>query len=442
MWRFGAAELMQTQHVHGSRPPSKARVLIAGLIGNVMEWYDFALYGYFATVIGQQFFPSTNQTASLIGAFGAFAAGFLVRPLGGIVYGRIGDLVGRRRALSLSVIAMAIPTVAMAFLPTHAQIGIAAPIAVVLLRLLQGISAGGEYTTSIIFLAEAAPDRQRGFYSIWGLWGSVLGMLMGSAFGDLLTRTLTQPQLDAWGWRVAFALGSLVALTGVIIRQGVGEDDAAATTKTPLASTLGVHRPAFLRVLALNIASSVGFYAVYVYLVTYVEVVDGISDSMALSLNTDVMAVLLLLYPITAWLSDRIGRRPLLMGGAALLCVGAIPFLQLIHSQDPQLIVRGELGFTLAIALVDGGKGPANVELMPAEVRCTGTALAYNLAEGWFGGTTPLIAAVLVAWASGNPIYLGIWVGLSGLCTFVTAAFFTRETAFKPLLKQAQAQPS
>ena len=173
---------------------------------------------------------------------------------------------------------------------------------------------------------------------------------------------------------------------------------------------------------------------------TYVEDVDGISNSLALSLNTDVMAVLLLLYPITAWLSDRIGRRPMLMGGAALLCIGAIPFLQLIHSQDPASIARGELGFTLAIALVDGGKSPANVELMPAEVRCTGTALAYNLAEGWFGGPTPLIAAVLIARASGNPIYLGIWVGLSGLCTFVTAAFFTRETAFKPLLKQAQTQ--
>ena len=162
---------MLKEQEKGSRTPSKARVLIAGLIGNVMEWYDFALYGYFATVIGQQFFPSTNPTASLIGAFGAFAAGFIVRPLGGIVYGRIGDLVGRRRALTLSVIAMAIPTVAMAFLPSHAQIGITAPIAVVLLRLLQGISAGGEYTTSIIFLAEAAPDRQRGFYSIWGYGG-------------------------------------------------------------------------------------------------------------------------------------------------------------------------------------------------------------------------------------------------------------------------------
>ena len=130
--------------------------------------------------------------------------------------------------------------------------------------------------------------------------GSVLGMLMGSAFGDLLTRTLTQTQLDSWGWRVAFALGSLVALTGVIIRTGIGEDEAPMSTKTPLTSTLGVHRPAFLRVLALNIASNVGFYAVYVYLVTYVEVVDGLSDSVALSLNTDVMAVLLLLYPITA----------------------------------------------------------------------------------------------------------------------------------------------
>ena len=134
MWRLGAVEWMLKNQDNGVSAPSRARVLIAGLIGNVMEWYDFALYGYFATVIGQQFFPSTNPTASLIGAFGAFAAGFIVRPLGGIVYGRIGDLVGRRRALTLSVIAMAIPTVAMAFLPSHAQIGIAAPIAVSMRR--------------------------------------------------------------------------------------------------------------------------------------------------------------------------------------------------------------------------------------------------------------------------------------------------------------------
>ena len=194
---------------------------MAGLIGNVMEWYDFAVYGYFATVIGREFFPSGDPAASLIGAFGAFAAGFLVRPLGGVVFGRIGDLAGRQVALKLSVMVMAVPTVLMGLLPTHSQIGIAAPIAVVLLRIVQGLSVGGEYTSSIIFLSENAPERQRGFYAIWGLWGSVLGMLLGSGFGDLLAHTLTPDQLQSWGWRLPFLLGALVATTGVVIRQGI-----------------------------------------------------------------------------------------------------------------------------------------------------------------------------------------------------------------------------
>ncbi len=139
-------------------------------IGNVMEWYDFALYGYFATTIGREFFPSSDPASSLIGALGAFAAGFLVRPLGGMVFCRIGDLAGRQRALQLSVMVMAVPTVLLGLLPTHQQIGIAAPIAVVLLRIVQGLSVGGEYTSSVIFLSENASERQRGFYAIWGLW--------------------------------------------------------------------------------------------------------------------------------------------------------------------------------------------------------------------------------------------------------------------------------
>ena len=151
-------------------------------------------------------FPSSNPTASLIGAFGAFAAGFLVRPLGGLLFGRIGDRVGRRKALQLSVMAMAIPTVLMGLLPTHRQIGIAAPIIVVLLRLIQGVSVGGEYTSSVIFLTERAPDRKRGVFAIWGLWGSVAGMLLGSGIGDLLAHTLSAEQLSNGGGGFLFCL--------------------------------------------------------------------------------------------------------------------------------------------------------------------------------------------------------------------------------------------
>ena len=409
-----------------------SRVLLAGLIGNVMEWYDFAVYGYFATVIGREFFPSSDPAASLIGAFGAFAAGFLVRPLGGIVFGRIGDLAGRKRALQLSVMVMAVPTVLMGLLPTHQQIGIAAPIAVVLLRIIQGLSVGGEYTSSIIFLSENAPDRQRGFYAIWGLWGSVLGMLIGSGFGDLLAHTLTSAQLGSWGWRLPFLLGALVATTGVVIRQGIGAEMIEPLAKSPIRETFGRYRLQVLRVMALNIAISIGYYAVFVYAVSYVEEVDHLDPATSLSLNTGVLAVLLLLYPISAWLSDRIGRKPMLICGSSLLCFGALPFFNLMHSGDPQRVLWGELGLTVAVALLAGGKNPANVELMPAAVRCTGLAVAFNVAEGYFGGTTPLIATWLIA-KSGNPLLPAGWVAFGGVCTLITVCAFTRETAFRPL---------
>ena len=411
---------------------STSRVLLAGLIGNVMEWYDFAVYGYFATVIGREFFPSSDPAASLIAAFGAFAAGFLVRPLGGVVFGRIGDLAGRQVALKLSVMVMAVPTVLMGLLPTHSQIGIAAPIAVVLLRIVQGLSVGGEYTSSIIFLSENAPERQRGFYAIWGLWGSVLGMLLGSGFGDLLAHTLSPAQLESWGWRLPFLLGALVATTGVVIRQGIGAEMIEPVVKSPVRETFGRYRLQVLRVMALNIASSVGYYAVFVYAVSYVEEIDHLSAATSLSLNTGVLAVLLMLYPISAWLSDRIGRKPMLISGSSLLCFGALPLFRLMHSSDPQQVLWGELGLTLAVALLAGGKNPANVELMPAAVRCTGLAVAFNVAEGYFGGTTPLIATWLIA-QTGNPLLPGAWVAFSGLCTLITACAFTRETAFRQL---------
>ena len=413
-------------------PRHRSRVLLAGLIGNLMEWYDFAVYGYFANVIGRLFFPSSNPTASLIGAFGAFAAGFLVRPLGGLFFGRIGDLFGRRRALQLSVLAMAIPTVLMGLLPTHSQIGIAAPIAVVFLRIIQGLSVGGEYTSSIIFLTESAPDRQRGFYSIWGLWGSVVGMLLGSGIGDLLAHTLTPLQLDHWGWRIPFVFGAFVALTGVLLRQGLGSEVIASTSRAPVRETFGRYRLQVLRVMALNVGSSVGYYAAFVYTVSYLEAMDHFSRASSLSLNTGVMLVLLVLFPIAAWLSDRIGRKPLLISGASMLCFGALPFFGLLHSGDPQQVLRGELGLTLAVALLAGGKNPANVELMPAAVRCTGLAVAFNVAEGYFGGTTPLIATWLIA-TTGNPLLPGAWVAISGLITLITITGFTKESAFRAI---------
>ncbi len=419
------------QAAMGAHQPPLWRVILAGLIGNVMEWYDFALYGYFVGIFGDQFFPSSDPNASLIAAFGAFAAGFLVRPLGGVVLGRIGDRVGRRQALTLSVMAMALATVSMAILPTYQQVGLWAPIALVLLRILQGLSAGGEYTTSIVFLAEHAPANRRGLVTIWGLWGSVLGMLLGSAAGTLLSDSLSAAQMSSWGWRLPFALGLLVALTGFVLRRGLNSETPPAASARPV-QALARHSGAVLRVLLLNVASSVAFYTAFVYVITYIQSEAGQSESVALALNTRVMGLLLIFYPIAAWISDRLGRKPLLIAGSLLLVLAGLPIFELLHSGNPTWISRGEILLMLAVALLAGAKNPANVELMPQAVRCTGLALAFNVAEGYFGGTTPLIASWLVS-TSGNPLLPGYWVALAGAITLVTALWFTPESCRLPL---------
>jgi MHS family proline/betaine transporter-like MFS transporter len=412
--------------------PSRARIIGAGLVGNVMEWYDFAVYGYFATVIGPLFFPSENPAVSVIAAFGAFAAGFLVRPLGGLVFGRIGDLVGRQRALTLSVLAMALPTVLIAFLPTYEAIGIAAPIVLVLLRMVQGLSVGGEYTNSIVFMVEHAPAHRRAFFAVWGVWGAVLGILIGSGIGDVLATILDEQQIAAWGWRVPFALGVLVALTGFVIRSSIGTEAAPEETTSPVLDAFGKHRGSVLRVILLNVGNGVGFYTAFVYAVSYIKEIDNLPEQLALNLNTGAMALLLLIMPLTAWLSDRIGRKPMIITGAALLLFGAVPLFELMHTTDPLLIFLGELGFVLAMGILSGGLNAANVELMPSAVRCTGLAFAYNAAIGYFGGTTPLIAAWLIA-ATGNPIMPAFWVAATAAVTLLTAVFLVHETRYRPL---------
>ena len=409
--------------------PSRRRIIMAGLVGNVMEWYDFAVYGYFASVIGHQFFPADDPATSLIAAFGAFAAGFLVRPLGGLLFGRIGDLVGRQRALTLSIITMALPTVLMAFLPTYATLGFAAPFMLVALRIVQGLSVGGEYTSSLVFLVEHAPEKGRAFTAIWGAWGATAGILLGSGVGDVLASLLTEEQIATWGWRLPFLMGGFVAGTGYLIRRSMHADSPSGESKSPILESFGKYRKPVLQVALLNIGYGVGFYAAFVYAVTYIKEIDKLPEGIAFNLNTESMALLLIILPAAAWLSDRFGRKPLLIAGSALLTFGAIPLFHLLHTTDPLTIFLGEVGFVIAIGLLTGGIVAANVELIPAAVRCTGLAFAYNASIGWFGGTTPMIAAWLIA-TTGDPIMPAYWVAAAGAITLFTAMFLVRETAF------------
>ena len=326
-------------------------VILAGLVGNVMEWFDFAVYGYFAVIIGTQFFPSENPSVSLIAAFGAFAAGFLVRPLGGLVFGRIGDLVGRKRAMMLSVMAMAVPTVLIGLLPTYQTIGIAAPILIVVLRIIQGLSVGGEYTSSLIFLAEHAKPGHRARTAFWGMWGATAGILLGSAIGAFISGILTEEQLLNWGWRIPFLFGSLIAVTGYFIRKKIHADSPACTSKAPIKDTFVRYRWDVIKVALLNVGFGVSFYAAFVYAVTYIKTIDNLPESVALDLNTTSMILLLFLIPLTSWLSDRIGRKPLMLLGFAIITFGSIPFFHLLHSTDPLIIFMGEFGFKCSVLI-------------------------------------------------------------------------------------------
>jgi len=425
-------KVMADEVVNTSPADTRKKVILAGLVGNVMEWYDFAVYGFFASIIGVHFFPSENPAISLIAAFGAFAAGFLVRPLGGLLIGRIGDKIGRKRAMVISVMAMAVPTVLIGLMPTYQTIGMAAPVLIVVLRIVQGLSVGGEYTSSLIFLAEHAKPGRRSRISIWGMWGATAGTLLGSAIGALISDVLTADQLLNWGWRVPFLMGSLVAITGYLIRRSIHDTAPVGASKTPIQDTFGKHKMPVIKLALVNVGFGVAFYAAFVYSVTYIKTIDKLPESIALNLNTLSMVILLALLPASAWLSDRFGRKPLIVLGSALLTFGAIPIFHLLHTTDPVVIFLGELSFVIAIAIMAGGLVATNVELMPAAIRCTGLAFAYNASIGFFGGTTPMIVAWLIH-TTGDPISPAYWVAAAGLISLLTAVFLIPETRDRTL---------
>ena len=380
-------------------PRAERRLILAGIAGNVMEWYDFAIYGYFAPVIGQHFFPSHDPTSSLIAAFGVFAAGFLMRPLGGLVFGHIGDRVGRKTALTLSVLAMAIPTFLIGILPGYQYLGAAAPFLLVVLRMIQGLSVGGEYTTSIVFLVEGAAPGRRGLVGSWSVFGSVGGVLFGSAVGALVTELLSPAVINSWGWRLPFVVGLVVGLAGLFIRQHIPEPPRAAEgpAKSPVLEAFRTEWHTMLRIVGVNLLNAVGFYLSFVYAVSYFQEIDLVPSAEALQINTINMTALLLLVPVAGALSDRVGPRPLLLGAAFGVLLLGYPLFWLMHHAHFALMLLGQLGFAILLGVYFGALPVAMVEAVSARVRCSGLSIAYNLCLGVIGGFTPMVATYLVA---------------------------------------------
>jgi MHS family proline/betaine transporter-like MFS transporter len=376
---------------------SRLRLMAAGTIGNVLEFYDFAIYGFFAISLGQTFFPHGDPTAQVLAAFGVFAVGFLMRPLGGLLTGFIGDRYGRRVALSYSVTAMAVPTFLVGVLPGYETLGVAAPVLLVLLRAIQGLSVGGEYATSFTYMVESAPPGRAGLTSAIGNSGAIIGMLLGSGAGTLLATILTPEDLHAWGWRLAFLVGLAVGMTGYLLRRDMQEMHAPPhSSHAPLADTFRHHKRLLARLTGLPAYAAVGHYLMFLYVVSWLQLVDGVAPDRALGLNTVSMAGVIPVALAAGWLSDRIGRKPVMIAAMVLGLVGSLPFLWLMHHPEPAMILLGQFGFVLALGSAAGVQAALLVEATPPHIRCTAIAIGYNLSYGLLGGTAPLAATWLV----------------------------------------------
>lgn len=388
---------------------SLTRTVAASMVGNLFEFYDFALFGYFAPIIGKLFFPSNNPTAELLSAFGVFAAGFIVRPLGGALFGYIGDRFGRKRALILALLLMAIPTALIGALPTYETMGITASVLLIIFRMLQGLSMGGNYSGSITFVTEHTPASKRGFMGGLAVTSCLVGILLGSATAALFSNIMAPHELHTFGWRIPFLLGIFICFVGMYMRRKVKEspeflknqarEDKPDNETHPLAHVLRHHKKQLACAVGATILHDLSFYLLFVYMTTYLTTVLGVVESTALAINTINLCVVSIVTVISSWLSDRIGRKRILCGAAIFFIVGTIPLMQLMNTQHTLMILAGQFCMALGVGMYFGPIPALMVEAFPTSVRFSASALTTNISGPLFGGATPMLMTALIGWS-------------------------------------------
>jgi MHS family proline/betaine transporter-like MFS transporter len=424
--------------IESSQPIDK-RSLIAGFSGNVLEWYDFTVYGFFATVIGGQFFPHEDKVVQLISAFGIFAAGYLMRPIGGIIFGNIGDRQGRKKALLISVMMMAIPTTLIGFLPTYEDIGWYSALLLVILRLFQGLSVGGEFTGSISFLVEKAPKDKRGFFGSWSTFGVFGGMLLGSLLATIITSVLTKEQLHDFGWRIPFLFGAVIGIVGLYLRKGMGEDDYEKklkeenkSTKTPLAEFWAGYKMQALKIVLLSWAFGVSVYLIFIFMPSYLHTFHNVKLDDALSAHTFAIIALMLMIPFFGLLTDKLGRKPVLFMALAGFVFFTYPLFSLLFQNTFVSLLTAMLSFAVLEAIFQGVMPALMTETFPAKVRYTGLSVSYNFSMAIFGGTTPLVCTWLVK-VSGGDVWMPAYYLIATSIIAIVVALFIPETYKKDL---------
>ncbi len=408
------------------------RLIVAASIGNALEWFDLVVYGFFAVVISRLFFPAGNDTVSLLLTLGTFGVSFFMRPLGAIVLGAYADLRGRKAALTLSILLMMVGTFVIAVLPGYASIGVAAPIVLVLARLVQGFSAGGEFGSATAFLAEHVPGR-RGFYASWQIASQGLTTLLAATFGTFLSGALTSQQMDAWGWRVPFLFGLLIGPVAWYIRSRLDETPeflAAETTATPLRDTFASQKVRLLIAMGTVVLGTVATYLV-LFMPTYGVKQLGLSPSVSFAAIMLVGVIQLVLAPVFGHFSDIHGRTRLMLVSAVLLFVLILPgFAWLAAHPGFGTLLVIEAVFGLLMTGYFASLPGLLSEIFPVQTRTTGMSLAYNVAVTIFGGFGPFIIAWLIR-ATGTKVAPAFYVMLAAALSIAALIAARRKLQFR-----------
>jgi MFS transporter, MHS family, proline/betaine transporter len=377
---------------------SALRTALAGLIGNVLEWFDFAVYGYFAGDIGRQFFPQSSPGAQQLLAFAVFAIGFFARPIGGLILGLIGDRFGRRALLTLSIGLMGGSTLLLGLLPTYQQIGLAAPLLLVAMRLLQGFSVGGEFTGSMVYTTESASPLTRGLISSSTAAGVTIGFILGSGSAWIVNSLLSRDQVAAWGWRVPFVASVLLCVLGWFLRRGLHETEAglkAVAARPALLSSLLRDWLPMLRTFGIVATINAAYYLTFTYIVERRKT-SGNGGSAFLLANTLSLILVLFSKPLGGWLSDLVGRRKLMLILTLATMVLIYPALWLMLYGSPGHFMIGQLLLAVPLGMALGLQGAMVVEIFPLRTRVTSMSFAYSVTLALAGGTAPLVSSWLI----------------------------------------------
>lgn len=404
----------------------RTKQIVAAVIGNALEWYDFVVYGFLTVVISRLFFPAESEYASLLLTTGTFGVGFFMRPVGGILLGMYADRKGRKAALQLIIGLMTASMGIIAFAPPYAAIGIAAPLLMVLARLLQGLATGGEFASATSFLVEAAPVHQRGFYGSLQMVGQSLAALGGALSGVLVTRGFTPEQLDTWGWRVPFLFGLLIGPVGLYIRRHLEETNAFLEARSKrqsqaVGALISEHLRSILVTFGLTICGTISYYVILVYMPTFANKQLGMPLNEAFIAQVIGLLCMTVVIPLCGALSDRIGRKPILMAAPIAYLLLLYPFFTWIHANPSFLHLALMQSVLCCVAgAFSGPISTAVAEQFPVAVRSTGLAIAYNLAVMLFGGFAQFIVTWLVE-TTGSPIAPAYYVMFGAVVGLVAA---------------------